>query len=97
MPAITSEIIKEATTRFKAAGNTVKPHTDSTFRVRKLCAWCPTPLKLHRRFHKLCPSCAQTYNRKISTLPMLELQAVNLDLYQSAKADIFSDGVRHGV
>ena len=98
LSAITSEVIREATDRFEATGNIIKRQTGPVFTVRQICAWCAQLLRYGRgrHKHKLCSPCAQIYIRKINTFQMLELQAMDLDLYQSAKADIFSDGVRHG-
>ena len=92
-------MITDATARFEAAGNTIQKQTAFAVRERKTCVWCIQLLQYGRKNgkHKLCSPCAQIYTRKINTPDMLELRAVNLDLYQSAKADIFSDGVRHGV
>ena len=97
MPVITSEVIADATARWIDQGNTIPKSKPRSILLRRLCAWCPVTLQPHT-FHryKLCKPCAQSYKRKLITKHMLNLQATNYLQYLELKADIFSDGVRHG-
>ena len=93
---ITSEVIQQATEEYLAQGSLIQYQEPRTLKLLRRCVWCPNHNKSRKRKSKLCPTCAQAYNGKISTASMLELQATNYGLYEALKRDLFTDGIRHG-